>query len=127
MKIRKTDLIFVAVLFLFGICLSIMIYLPRTVSGNYVEIRVDGNVLFTRPLSTDCTEDIQTEGGTNTFYIKAGTVYMKEADCHDKVCVNMRGISKAGETIVCLPHKLVLEIINRNEDAQPDAITGGGA
>lgn len=127
MKARKSDFIFIIILFLFGVFLSIVIYLPRTASGNYVEVRVDGKVLFTYSLSTDRTENIRTANGTNTFYIKEGTVYMKEADCHDKVCVNMHGISKAGETIVCLPHKLVLEVINRNEDTQPDAITGGGS
>lgn len=127
MRVRKQDLIFIIILFLFGVFLSIMIYLPRTASGNYVEIRADGKILYTYSLSTDRTENIQTENGTNTFYIKEGTVYMKDADCHDKICVNMHGISKAGETIVCLPHKLVLEIINRNEHTQPDAVTGGGS
>lgn len=127
MKPPKTDFIFILFLLLLGVFLSIMIYMPRTASGNYVEVRADGKVLYTYPLSTNRTEQIQTENGTNTFYIKEGIVYMKEADCHDKVCVNMHGISKTGETIVCLPHKLVLEIVNQNEDNGLDAITGGGS
>ncbi len=50
---------------------------------------------------------------------------MKEADCPDKVCVGMRRISKSGETIVCLPHKLVIAIVNADPDSSvPDAVTG---
>lgn len=127
MKTRKPDFIFIMILFLLGLCLSILIILPRTTTGNHVEIRADGKILDTYPLSTDRTESIQTSTGTNTFYIKDGTVYMKEADCHDKVCVNMHGISRTGETIVCLPHKLVLEIVNKDGEAPLDAVTGGGS
>lgn len=125
MKIKKPDLIFIIILCLTGILLSTLIHLPRSGSGNYVEIRSDGKVLHTYPLSTDRTEHIRTGYGVNIFYIKEKTVYMKDADCPDKVCVKMHGISKTGETIVCLPHRLVLEIINKEEAAPLDAVTGG--
>ena len=35
---------------------------------------------------------------------------MKEADCPDKYCVKQGKIKNVGETIVCLPHKVVVEI-----------------
>jgi len=34
-----------------------------------------------------------------------------EADCPDKICVKHTNIKNAGETIICLPHKLVIEIV----------------
>lgn len=128
MKLKRTDLFLLIFLIILGAILCVIIYLPRTVSGNYVELRVDGKVIGTWSLSADLTKSIQAGGGTNTFYIEKETVYMKEADCHDKTCVNMRGISRVGESIVCLPHRLVLEIVNReNETPQIDAVTGGGS
>ena len=42
--------------------------------------------------------------------IKDGEVSVKEADCPDKICVNHKKISNVGESIICLPHKLVIEI-----------------
>ena len=35
---------------------------------------------------------------------------MKEANCPDKLCIHQGKISKNGETIVCLPHGLIVEI-----------------
>jgi hypothetical protein len=35
---------------------------------------------------------------------------MKDADCPDKLCEKTGKISKNGETIVCLPHRVVVEI-----------------
>lgn len=125
MKLKRSDIIFTTALVLLGILLSILVYLPRSSSGAYLEVRVDGSVLQTWPLSENRTETIQTTRGTNTFYIKNKVVYMSDADCSDKVCVKMRGISKTGETIVCLPHKLVLEIVTSSREAELDAVTGG--
>jgi hypothetical protein len=35
---------------------------------------------------------------------------MTAADCPDKLCVKQRSIAKEGETIVCLPHRVVVKI-----------------
>lgn len=126
MKLNRTDTILLSSLFLFGIALCIFIYMPHKISGNYVEVRIDGQIIDTFSLFGQHEETIHThDGGTNTFYINNGSVSMTDADCHDKVCVNMKEISKTGETIVCLPHKLVLTVINYNEEPQMDAVTGG--
>ena len=37
-------------------------------------------------------------------------VRIKEADCDDQICVRRGWATKNGETIVCLPHKLVIEV-----------------
>lgn len=126
MKIKQTDILLISSLFILGIALCLIIYLPRRTSGNYVEVRVDGQVVDTFSLSGQHQETIHPrEGGTNTFYINNGSVSMTDADCHDKVCVKMKEISRTGETIVCLPHKLVLAIVNRDEEPSLDAVTGG--
>jgi hypothetical protein len=35
---------------------------------------------------------------------------MAEADCPDGLCVKQHKIDKTGQTIVCLPHRVVIEI-----------------
>ena len=46
---------------------------------------------------------------------------MIDADCNDLVCVRSFGaISKPGETILCLPHKLIVEV------RSTDGINDGG-
>ena len=41
-------------------------------------------------------------------------VSVNNKDCPDKICVNHAAISKKGETIVCLPHKVVVEVVDEN-------------
>ena len=36
--------------------------------------------------------------------------HVTDADCPDQVCIRMGKISKTGENIVCLPHKLVVQL-----------------
>ena len=50
--------------------------------------------------------------------IKNHEVYMIEATCPDKLCIKQGHIEKKGATIVCLPHHLVIEIKEGNEQKQ---------
>lgn len=53
---------------------------------------------------------IPTHTGYNEVKIAEGKVWMIEADCPDQICVHHRKISNVGETIVCLPNKIIVEI-----------------
>ena len=82
-------------------------------NGNTVKILIDGKEKYSYNLSKDKTQKILTgDNGvfSNTVVIKGGKVTEKTANCPDKICVKHRAISKKGETIVCLPHKLVVVI-----------------
>lgn len=46
---------------------------------------------------------------------------MIEADCPDHYCVDHAAIDKVNETIVCLPHRVVLEITGGGEEKEVDA------
>lgn len=50
------------------------------------------------------------EGQENVMDIRDGQVSVTSATCPDQICVHQGAISAKGETIVCLPHKLVIEI-----------------
>ncbi len=58
-------------------------------------------------LNKNCTERINTaDGHYNILEIKDRKASIREADCKNQICVNTAPISKAGEMIICLPHKL---------------------
>lgn len=50
------------------------------------------------------------DGEYNLIEISGDRIRIKEADCGDQVCVRRGWATNNGETIVCLPHKLVIEI-----------------
>lgn len=122
--LKKVDYIFLLSLIIIGIIFCAILYLPHKDVGKYVEVRVNGKIINTFSLKYDKKQLIQTEDGTNTLQIKNGAVTMIEANCKDKICENMNAISRVGETIVCLPHKVVLEIVSYESDSTLDAVTG---
>ena len=126
MKHTRPDLVFLTLLVSVGLLLAGYIYLPAHPTGKFLEIRIDGKVTATYPLSEDRKQQIQTDDGhTNTFTIENGIVYMKDASCPDQICVHTKGISKSGETIVCLPHKVVLAIVDSTQTSPSlDGISG---
>lgn len=48
----------------------------------------------------------------NVVEVRDGTVSVTEASCKNQVCVRHNSISKRGESIVCLPNRLVVSIEN---------------
>ena len=47
---------------------------------------------------------------------------MYSANCNDALCVKQGNISKVGQTIICLPHKLIIEIKGDELDSKDDLI-----
>ena len=84
-----------------------------------VEITVDGVLFGMYDLSEEQTIDIE---GTNFLTIQDGKAQMSKADCPDKICVRHKAISKDGESIICLPNKVVVSI-RGGEEAKADAVT----
>ena len=90
--------------------------------GTYVQIEVNGEVTEVLPLNEDITKTIETEYGANTLVISNGKAEVADADCPDKICVHHSAISKSGESIICLPHKLVISVTSYNNNNEVDAV-----
>lgn len=110
-----TDILLIAALAAVGGLIFLFALLHGN-GGTYTEVRVDGKVYGTYPLSEDRTVEINGVGGRNFLVIENGQVYMKDADCPDKLCVHQGKIGLNGQSIICLPHKTVVEIVSENHD-----------
>lgn len=64
--------------------------------------------------------EIETEYGYNLLEIGDGDIKVVDASCPDKLDVKQGSISKPGEIIVCLPNRLTIEIIGKNEEDEID-------
>ena len=51
------------------------------------------------------------KGGENVLVVRDGEACMEEADCPDGLCVKQGPVSKNGESIICLPHRLAVQIV----------------
>ena len=80
------------------------------------------------PLSQDAELAVTTSLGANVVVVQDGAVFVREADCENHDCVRQGRISAAGQQLVCLPHRLWVEIVpdggapgQMDVDAVPDA------
>ena len=90
--------------------------------GDTLRITIDGDLYGEYSLADNQTVTMAEKLGYNRLVIENGTAYMADADCADKYCMAYKPISKSGETIICLPHKLVVEVGGDRDSQLPDVI-----
>ena len=121
-KKTKAELILVTGLVIVAVCIYLYLHFVGAVKGAKVQILVDGVVTQEYDLYSNQTVAIETEnGGQNILVIDNGECYLDDANCPDKLCVSQGIISKSGQSIICLPHKVVITIEGANE-AEVDTI-----
>ena len=113
--IKKGDMILSAVIVLVAVALLLFNVFSGS-DGKRVRVTVDGEVYADFSLSDEHTETVKTKHGTNVIKIEDGKVSVTNADCPDKYCVEHIAIDSTGETIVCLPHRMVVEIVGDSDD-----------
>lgn len=120
---KKADFIVIAVVVAVAAALLFFLYFVNDDAGTYVQIEVDGTVTDTLPLDTDTTKEILTEnGGSNTLVIKDGCAKITNANCPDGICASHKSISRDGESIICLPHKVVVSVVDEDSNDGVDAV-----
>ena len=92
-----------------GGMLALFLYATRQ-DGGVVSVQVDGETLMELPLSGDTRLELGSGEHTNVLVIENGTARVVEASCPDQVCVRQGAVRYAGESIVCLPHRLVITV-----------------
>jgi len=87
--------------------------LPRTGDAHILRISRDGEVIRTVDLYTvkaPYTMTLEDGSGVNEIEISPEGVRVVSADCPDQICVKAGELKPGGNAIICLPHKLVLEL-----------------
>jgi hypothetical protein len=135
--IRKADIILLIVLVALGLAASAVLAVQGGDAGAdaKVVIKSGGSVYATYPLSEKKTivvpapqqsDSTAAEGEQPELYnvviIDEGSVSVSEASCKNQVCVRHGSISHTGESIVCLPNRLVVSI-EGGEGGGYDSIT----
>ncbi|WP_297281588.1 NusG domain II-containing protein [uncultured Anaerococcus sp.] len=121
MKIKKGDIVISISLLLLSLIMAFAISQMNTdKTGRILRVEKDGELLYELPLDKDREIVLKDSGHYNRIIVKDGKAYMGEADCRDKVCLHMYPISEAGETIICLPNRVFLEVVDLDSDTNDD-------
>ena len=120
----RNDIILIVALLLVASIVMVYLFVFRD-KGDTVKVTVDGKLYATYSLSDNITTDIVTgenKRQVNRLVIKDGKAYIEYATCPDGICVDHSHIFRDGESIVCLPNRVVVTIIKGNSTDTPDVI-----
>ena len=85
----------------------------------YVRITQDGKVLLEKDLR-DFSEPVEyridSDHGHMVIFISSEKVYIKESSCADKICEKEGDLTSPGDGAVCLPNRVVIEIVSGDDD-----------
>ncbi len=117
-KKLKNDIILVAVVLLLAAAGFMLSNILKS-EGKYAVVKVDGKELYSYSLTENVRMVISSDDGNeNVFVIENGEAFMESASCKDQICVKHKKIKNEGESIICLPNKVVVEITDSiNNDA----------
>ena len=116
---KRNDWILAGIILLIaGSIIIVQNLTPNSINAS-VSITIDGNLYASYSLSENERVDIN---GSNILIIEEGKARMIDANCPDQLCVHQKAISKDGESIICLPNKIVVSIIG-GEENELDAVT----
>ena len=119
---HRRDFLLIAAVILAAAAAVFFFQVKNRTSGTvYAIVEQDSKELMRLPLSEPGEYRISDGDSYNVIEIAEGGVRMKEADCPDQICVSRGLIQKSGQSIVCLPHRLVIRL-EQVGDQELDAV-----
>lgn len=115
----KRTKIWIIVFFALIVIGSLLYFVIGNAGGTVAVISVDGEEYDRIDLSgvkESYDFEIATQYGRNTVHVEPGGISVTEADCPDLICVHQGKITGGGIPIVCMPHRLVIQIEGGNID-----------
>ena len=121
LKKHRNDILLIAAVLVLS--LGVWVYsLGTRQEGGYAEVAIDGKTVMELPLNVDTSVVLGDGAHRNTLVIENGRAHISEASCPDHVCIRQGEICYDGQTIVCLPNKLVVTI-RGGSPAEIDAVS----
>lgn len=116
---KKADVIlFIAVLLSAAVFFLLSFFAD---DGGYAVVYVDGEEVGRYALDKDATATfLSDDGGFNTVTLRDGKVYVSDADCPDRTCVHSDPVSKSGQRVICLPHRLMIVVETGKDENEVD-------
>ena len=119
-------LVALAVVLLAAVCVAVT-WLGSTDTDLQAVISVDGaeveRIDLTK-LDEPVEKVVQANGYTLHLAMDASGVTMTESDCPTQDCVHTGSVSRSGQSIVCLPARVIIQLEGTVEGDGPDVVIG---
>lgn len=117
---KKNDMILIGIILIVSLIAlgTIKWFQSQNDAPQQVLVKHDGVVIKSFKLTEKTNEEFlyDKDGEINRIVIKDGVVSISEANCRDQICVKTQAITQNGGIIVCLPHKVTVEIYSENAE-----------
>lgn len=114
---KKADLLLLAIVLALAAISLLIVREVGAAPAESVSVSVDGVVTAQYGLNEDRTFTVEAvNGGYVTVVVENGRVDVTSASCPDKICVKHRPVSRTGESIVCLPGRVVITICGADNE-----------
>ena len=122
--VRRGDVvvIFAVLALAMALALGVALLVSGSEIGSRLEVHAPSGVSYYQ-LSDDATFDISSEGYTLRVVVSDGEARVDLCDCPDGLCRRMGSISRAGESIICVPARVKL-VVSGESGGDDDAIAG---
>lgn len=125
LKWNRFDTLAALAVALLAVVSALLFYLPRGQTGTLtVVIAVSGQEVQRTPLSDFTSADITHNGYTLHIAGDGENVWVEDSDCPTRDCVHTGRISRAGQSIVCLPAQVTVQLVGTAAPDAPDVIVG---
>lgn len=119
---KKGD--YVVILFIVLLAVSVFGITHRKIENNgklYAVIKVDGKEIARYEMGVKKEiHHIDSKYGHNEIEIYDNSVKISESNCRDKICIHMGSINRQGQSIICLPNRLIVTI--EGEENEVDVV-----
>ncbi len=115
------DVIIIAVVIVFAVLLLVFCNFSTADNAKY-NIYVENQLYKTGSLCDDCEIEVETQNGTSILVVANGKIHMEHGNCPDEFCEKQGEISSSQSKIICLPNKIVVEIVG-GEKTNIDAVS----
>lgn len=120
--IKKRDFILIFMLLIAAAVSYGIWYFGDAGERECVVVSVDKEQYAKYSLLEDGTYTIDIDGEYNIVKISSGYVSVTDASCPDKICVHEKAINKGGQSIICLPNKMVVTIVKNTDNDEIDGV-----
>ena len=125
LKFNRYDAVVAAIVALLAVAVALWFYLPKTQSGELTVVISTGGEETERVKLNNFTEATVTHNGYTLRITADGSgVRGADSDCPTQDCVHTGTITRAGQSIVCLPAQVVVHLEGAASADAPDVIVG---
>ncbi len=120
-RIKIGDIILMSVILITAVFLLLLPFLKKRADSAEI-VFVQTGEIRTVSLGKDRDFDISSQDIALTVCVKDGEIFVSESTCRDGICRGTPPISRAGQSIVCLPAGVIVRIVG--EEVAVDGISG---